>query len=703
MVLPRLVVLIACLFFPFGALAQTATLLADSAAINNDNTIIATGNVEVLYGSTHLKAKEIEYNRETDSLRVVGPITLTNGEGTVILADSAALSADLRDGIISGARMVLNEQIQLASNEIARVEGRYTQLFKTSATSCQVCGKNKVPLWKIRSRKVIHDEEERQLYFEDAIFDVVGVPVMYIPRLRLPDPSLKRATGFMIPEYRGSSLLGEGLAIPYFVALGDSADITIAPYIAQKTNTVELRFRRAFRKGDIEFNGAISSDELRPNSIRGFLFGNGKFSLPDDYKLRFDVQLTSDIQYLRDYDYSNKDRLESSLVIDRTRNNTYFSGSAIVFRPLRGVELAIADQLPNIQGELSYEKRFFPAAIGGQASISANIEGYRRESSVDQIGRDRTRLSARAEWGRNFMFGPGILGHVGGELGADIYLIQDDSTYPEYQAFLTPAVEAELRWPLTKTTASGATMVLEPVVQLVWSGSPGANVPNEDSILVEFDEGNLFQVSHFPGYDEFEKGIRATTGVQWTRYDPKGWQLEFALGKIFRDKDYGQFTASSGLDGTSSDWLAAAQVHLNPRLSVMARALIDDDLQATKSEARLGWRQNNYWFATSYSWAIADAAENRLTTTNQIAFDGAVTFAENWQSVVNWRHDFETNKSTRTGIGLQYRNECLSIDLSLSRRYRSSISVSPETNVDFSISLLGFGAGRRGSAHSCSG
>lgn len=703
MVLRRLVVLITCLFFPLGGLAQTATLLADSAAINNDNTIIATGNVEVLYGSTHLKAKEIEYNRETDSLRVVGPITLTNGEGTVILADSAALSADLRDGIISGARMVLNEQIQLASNEIARVEGRYTQLFKTSATSCQVCGKNKVPLWKIRSRKVIHDEEERQLYFEDAIFDVVGVPVMYIPRLRLPDPSLKRATGFMIPEYRGSSLLGEGLAIPYFVALGDSADITIAPYIAQKTNTVELRFRRAFRKGDIEFNGAISSDELRPNSIRGFLFGNGKFSLPDDYKLRFDVQLTSDIQYLRDYDYSNKDRLESSLVIDRTRNNTYFSGSAIVFRPLRGVELAIADQLPNIQGELSYEKRFFPAAIGGQATISANIEGYRRESSVDQIGRDRTRLSARAEWGRNFMFGPGILGHVGGELGADIYLIQDDSTYPEYQAFLTPAVEAELRWPLTKTTASGATMVLEPVVQLVWSGSPGANVPNEDSILVEFDEGNLFQVSHFPGYDEFEKGIRATTGVQWTRYDPKGWQLEFALGKIFRDKDYGQFTASSGLDGTSSDWLAAAQVHLNPRLSVMARALIDDDLQATKSEARLGWRQNNYWFATSYSWAIADAAENRLTTTNQIAFDGAVTFAENWQSVVNWRHDFETNKSTRTGIGLQYRNECLSIDLSLSRRYRSSISVSPETNVDFSISLLGFGAGRRGSAHSCSG
>ncbi|MGJ8584914.1 MAG: LPS-assembly protein LptD [Marinosulfonomonas sp.] len=703
MVFARLFALIIGLALPLGAFAQTATLLADKAEINNDNTIIATGNVEVLYGTTRLKAQEIRYDRDTDSLDIVGPITLTNGEGTVILADSAALSSDLRDGIITGARVVLNQQIQMASNEIARVEGRYTQLYKTSATSCQVCGKNKVPLWKIRSKKVIHDEEEQQLYFEDAIFDVVGVPVMYIPRLRLPDPTLERATGFLIPEYRGSSILGDGLAIPYFIALGDSADLTVAPYVAQKTNTVELRFRRAYRKGDVEFNGAVSSDKLRPNSIRGFLFGNGKFSLPDDYKLRFNVQLTSDIQYLRDYDYSNKDRLESSLVIDRTRNNTYFSGSAIVFRPLRGVELAIADQLPNVQGELSFEKRFFPAAIGGQASVSANLEGYRRDSTVDQIGRDRTRLSGRLEWGRNFMFGPGVLGRVGGELGADIYLIQDDSTYPEYQAFLTPAVEAELRWPLTKSTASGATMVLEPIVQLVWSGSPGSNIPNEDSILVEFDEGNLFQVSHFPGYDDFEKGLRATTGVQWTRYDPKGWQLDFALGKIFRNKDYGQFTASSGLSGTSSDWLAAAQVRLNPRLSIMAKALIDDDLHATKSEARLGWRQDNYWIATSYSWAIADVAENRLTTTNQIAFDGAVTFAKNWESVVNWRHDFESNKSTRTGIGLKYRNECLSIDLSLSRRFRSSFSVSPDTNYNFSVSLLGFGAGRRGPAQTCGG
>lgn len=698
-------ILIACflLLWPLQALAQTATLLADFAEIKGDTTIVATGNVEVLYGDTRLQAQEITYNQKTDVLNITGPITISNAEGTVILADSASLSTDLQNGIITSARMVMDQQLQMAATEIARVEGRYTQLYKTSATSCQVCGKNQVPLWKIRSKKVVHDEQEQQLYFQDAIFELAGVPVAYIPRLRMPDPTLKRATGFLVPEYRGSSLLGNGLAIPYFVALGDHADVTVTPYIARETKTVELRFRRAFRTGEVEFNGAVSKDTLRPNDLRGYLFGTGKFDLPQDFNLSFDVQLTSDIRYLRDYDYSNKDRLESNIEIDRTRNNTYISGSVIVFKPLRGVELALEDELPNIQGELEYERRFYPAGIGGVASLEFNLQGYKRESTADQIGRDRTRFTTTAKWSRNYSFGPGILGRIGGELIADFYYITDDSTYPEYQAFLTPAVEAELRWPLVKTASNGATMVLEPVIQVAWAGTPDANVPNEDSTLVEFDEGNLFSISRFPGYDDFEHGLRATTGVLWSRHDPKAWDVELAFGRVFRDKDLGQFSAGTGLDGKDSDWLIASRFHLNKNFSWLTRALIDDDLQSPKTETRLTWRQPDYAISTSYAWLVADPAEYRNSNTTQLTLDGAFNFARHWNSTLDWRYDFDAKKSAQAAVGVQYRNECISIDLSLSRRFRSSVSVQTETNVDFAVSLLGFGAGRRGPAHTCGG
>ena len=78
---------------------------------------------------------------------------------------------------------------------------------EVAATSCQVCGSDRPPLWAIRAKRVVHDSEERQIYFDNAQLQVLGVPVFYIPRLRLPDPTLDRARGFLIPELKTSTLL----------------------------------------------------------------------------------------------------------------------------------------------------------------------------------------------------------------------------------------------------------------------------------------------------------------------------------------------------------------------------------------------------------------------------------------------------------------------------------------------------------------
>ena len=50
-----------------------------------------------------------------------------------------------------------------------------------------------------------------------------------------------------------------------------------------------------------------------------------------------------------------------------------------------------------------------------------------------------------------------------------------------------------LRWPLARHSG-GVTHIVEPVAQLIWSPERdyADDVPNEDSYLIEFDEGNLF-------------------------------------------------------------------------------------------------------------------------------------------------------------------------------------------------------------------
>ena len=52
--------------------------------------------------------------------------------------------------------------------------------------------------------------------------------------------------------------------------------------------------------------------------------------------------------------------------------------------------------------------------------------------------------------------------------------------------------------------ADGARHLMEPIVELAWAESSGDPTPNEDSTVVEFDEGNLFALSRFPGRDRRE-------------------------------------------------------------------------------------------------------------------------------------------------------------------------------------------------------
>ena len=89
---------------------ELATLVADRVSIAADTTLVAEGNVEVWWRGTRLRASAIRYDRTTGRLQITGPITLTDGDNLILLADSADLSADLQQGILRSARMVLNQQ-----------------------------------------------------------------------------------------------------------------------------------------------------------------------------------------------------------------------------------------------------------------------------------------------------------------------------------------------------------------------------------------------------------------------------------------------------------------------------------------------------------------------------------------------------------------------------------------------------------------
>lgn len=689
---------------PVLASAQgVATLVADTVFIaGGSSTLVAEGNVEVLYDDTRLTASRVTYKQDTDAMTIEGPIAIVTGDNdTIILANAAQIDPTLQNGLLRGARLVLDQQLQLAASQMNRVEGRYTQLYQVAATSCNVC-QNKPPLWSIRASRVIHDEAERQLYFENAQFRIYDVPVLWVPRMRLPDPTLERATGLLIPKLRTTTGLGIGLKLPYFITLGKHRDLTLTPYFSRETRTLEARYRQAFVRGNIEINGAISRDSIRPDTNRGYIRANGVFALNRDFRLSFDVTAVSDDGYLLDYDYSDRDRIDSRIQVDRVRRDEFFEMALIHFESLRsGDNNAI---LPSVITQLNYDRRLFPRALGGELSLGINAQTlYRYSDTIGDDGRDVGRFGASADWQRQWTLNNGLQITAQGNLAVDHFEVSQDTNFPDRATHVTPSAALTLRYPVAKTTARGVRHVIEPTMQVVWSDSSNIDAPNEDSTIAKLDEANLFSLSRYPGLDRREHGLRGNIGLTYSRFAPSGWSSTLTLGRVIRDENENEFTSTSGLDGVNSDWLLAGQLNMPNGLALVSRSLLDSSFDFAKSETRLAWAASDLKLGASYTWLTADTAEDRPDAVSEFSLDFDYRANDIWSVSGDVRYDLTEDRPARAGIGIGYRIECAEVDFSVSRRYTSSTSVDPTTDFGLSVALRGFSAGRAagGSSRSC--
>lgn len=666
---------------------QNVVLVADSVTLTAEGLLIARGNVEALSGDIRLTAKEVIYNNETGEIRLTGPIRITQGDQATVIASAAELDSELRNGIIHSARLVLADQVQLAATKLTRSDGRYNVLDKTTVSSCHVCTTGEPPLWQIRARRVVHDQLEKQLYFDHASVLVRDIPIFYFPHLRMPDPTLDRTRGFLIPEFNHSTLLGYGVKVPYFIPWGTDKDVTLTPYLSNETQTLEFRYRQAFKNGGLEFTGALSNDTIGTQKTRGYVFAEGLFQLGKDYKLSFDLKAVTDDTYLTDYDYADYDRLNSDIKITRSSRTENTQFALYHYKTLREDESD--DEIPSLVLKAETQRRYLNV-WGGELRTNVEAHGHVRRSIADVLGRDVARANASVQWLGDWTLGNGLRTGVTGALAFDAYSTDNDSTVSSFDTGIAPSVAAYLRYPMSKTAANGVTYVLEPVAQIAWTGGDNLDIANDESTLVEFDEGNLLSLSRFPSHDRRERGLSSAFGLNWSRINTTGWRGSLTFGQVFRQDAEPDFTQSSGLSGTSSDLLVAGQLSNQDGLLFTGRALFDTRGDLDKVGARIGWTNETLWLDASYIWLQKDLAESRANDISELTFDGSYRLNRHWTGLMDWRFDAVSGETSEAGVGLEYRNECLRVELSLSRRFSTSTTVQSSTRVGFNVALLGF-------------
>ena len=231
----------------------------------------------------------------------------------------------------------------------------------------------------------------------------------------------------------------------------------------------------------------------------------------------------------------------------------------------------------------------------------------------------------------------------------------------------------------------------------------GTLPPNDESRFVEFDEGNLLELSRFPASDRREDGLAMAYGFNVSRFAP-GWQASGSFGQVIRDTAQPGFSSASGLSSTTSDLLLAGQLRMADRFALTGRSLFDENFDVSKAELRGDWTGSRARLAGSYLWLSADPAEARPRDLSEVWLDGGYRVGGGWTANASLRYDISDDRATRAGLGFVYQNECVTVDLRVNRRYTTSTSIEPSTDFGFTIALSGFSvdAGAEKYTRSCS-
>ena len=160
--------------------------------------VSAVGNVQIYYGGSTLEADKVIYDQKTKRLHAEGNVRLTEADGNDHLrrdhGSERRLSRRLRR-FAAARRAGADPLRRRARRPLERQLSPSSRAASTPPASRARTIPKKPPLWQVKAARIIHDEGEKMMYFEDAQLEFFGVPIAYLPYFSAPDPTVKRKTG----------------------------------------------------------------------------------------------------------------------------------------------------------------------------------------------------------------------------------------------------------------------------------------------------------------------------------------------------------------------------------------------------------------------------------------------------------------------------------------------------------------------------
>ncbi len=700
-------------------------LQADKLVHNKDGqSVTASGHVVLKQAGKMVKADEIVYNLNEDTVIATGNVVFVDKTGDKHFAERFEFNDALKNGFVEGLKSYLVDGSRFTASSGKQTHGGDMIVMKDAHyTPCEISigaddesFKNS-PLWQIRASKITYDKNKKRVDYKNARFEVKGVPVVYLPYFSHPDGSVKRKSGFLTPRAGYKSNLGGFVEGRYYWNIAPEKDLTVGVMaMTQEAPMLSSEWRQRWERASLEARGSFTYSGRtdregslivkQKDELRGHLKVNGLWDINNKWRSGVKIDVTSDDQYLRQYNLNYKNVLENELYVERFSGRNYAAARMLAFQDIRinnSLTTIRGEDQPNILPEIEASFIGEPDSVpflGGRWSLDASLLGLMRDNSGQDVNRAHTALG----WQRRFISDTGFVAKLDSSLQASIYNINDQSGSTtnsaikgsETRSRAFAYINAETSYPLAKTFEETQTqMIIEPLASL--TVSPNINtdkIPNEDSQDLQIDALGLFKPNRFPGVDGIEDRTHVTYGMRTGLYGTDGSYGNLFVGQSYRfnNKD-NPFDVGSGLSEQSSDIVGEVKANYKGDYQLDYRFQLDNDkLSPQRHEVAASMKISDLKLSTNYLYAKAIDGSIDVETREQINNSASYYINDKWRLFGSARHDLGNDPGLRkANIGVDYLGQCISLSLIGQRNLTDDSSGNSATEIFFRIGLKNLG------------
>jgi len=680
--------------------------------------IISFGNVEIKFEDNYrLKTKEIIYLKSSEEILINDRSKIEDNLGNEI--EFGQLNFNATNKLIKGKKVKLldleknfynfdNAIVDFSKNQIIadnvnisfnknifgnplndpRLKGNYffsdgknSIVKKGVFTSCKK--NDDCPPWQIKAKEIKHDKEKKIINYKNAWLEIYDQPVLYFPKFFHPDPTVKRQSGFLMPQVIDSSSLGLSFKLPYYKVISENKDFTFSPRIFSEN---EGLFQNEYRQ--VNKNSKNITDfslKKKDSTSKTHFFSNSIAKLNteifDISEIEMNLEATSDDNYLKTHNIksainNNQSLLNSFLIFRGSNRDMNLETKIEAYEDL--TKDKSSDKYEFIFPSYEFSKRIKSNYNGDYEIISkGNYKNYNTNIFEKVLIND-------LKYSSNPQITP--LGFVNkfSLLFKNVTSEGDNSSNykNKFSSENYGSIFYDMSFPLKKEgkffdnflTAKGSLMY-----------SPNSN-KDLKTLDRKIDINNIFTQNRLSLDDTVEGGQSLTLGGE---YVLKGKEygneiLKAGLASVLRDNEEINLPTKSTLNNKGSDFIGSLVFEPNKYLKFDYNFSMDSDFESSNYNL-LKTNLTVNKFVTSFEFLQED---DEVGSESYLSNETSYNFNDAYSLKYRTRRNKKTDFTEFYNLIYEYKNDCLTAAIQYNKDYYSDNELKPNEEIFFSISIV---------------